>query len=120
VVPVKYTRRYLLQCFNSQGPGGRGLLAPAGSPYENRRYGLQNLVDRSHIERITWHDLRRTYGCRMLQDHGLSMEEVRQLMGHSSVVVTEQAYAFLNVGKIQKKLREGPHKIPHNAVESTP
>lgn len=92
---------------------------PAGSPYENRRYGLQNLVDRSGIERITWHDLRRTYGCRMLQDHGLSMEEVRQLLGHSSVVVTEQAYAFLNVGKIQKKLRENGHKNGHRAVENT-
>ena len=35
---------------------------------------------------------------------------------NSSVVVMEQAYAIFIVDKIQKKLREDPHKIPHRAL----
>jgi hypothetical protein len=34
-------------------------------------------------------------GCRWLQRDGKSMEEVSILLGHSSVLVTEQRYAFL-------------------------
>jgi integrase len=77
---------------------------PAGNPCNNRRYGLKNLDDCSSVEHITWHDLQRTHGCGMLQ-------EVGQLMGHSTVTVTEKNYAFLNVHKIQKKLRRGFHKL---------
>lgn len=45
---------------------------------------------------LRWHDLRRTAGCRWLQRDKRSMEEVCRLLGHSSVKVTEQRYAFLD------------------------
>lgn len=45
---------------------------------------------------LRWHDLRRTAGCRWLQSKKRSMEEVSRLLGHSSVLVTEKSYAFLN------------------------
>ena len=34
-----------------------------------------------------------------------------QLIGHSTVTVTEKNYTFFNVHKIQKKLRRGFHKL---------
>ncbi|WP_422383229.1 tyrosine-type recombinase/integrase [Roseibium album] len=47
------------------------------------------------LDDIRWHDLRRTAGCRWLQRDKLSMIEVCNLLGHSSVTVTEKSYAFL-------------------------
>lgn len=84
-----------------------GTLAPTlRSPYvivnraTSRRYadlgkGLAGAAKRAGIKPLTWHDLRRACGCRLLQDHGLSMEQVSRWLGHSSVLVTERAYAFL-------------------------
>jgi integrase len=50
---------------------------------------------RARIEDLTWHDLRRTAGTRLLQDHGRSMVEVAKWLGHSNSAVTEKHYAFL-------------------------
>jgi integrase/recombinase XerD len=66
-----------------------------GTRYLQLSKGLAGAVKRAGIERLTWHDLRRTCGCRLLQDHRLSMEHVSRWLGHSSVLVTERAYAFL-------------------------
>lgn len=49
------------------------------------------------IPDIRWHDLRRTCGCRLLQDYKVSMERVSKWLGHSSILQTERAYAFLDV-----------------------
>ena len=57
--------------------------------------GLKAVARRTAVEDLQWHDLRRTAGCRWLQRDGKSMEEVSILLGHSSVVVTERRYAFL-------------------------
>jgi integrase len=42
------------------------------------------------LEHVEWHDLRRTCGCRLLQDLGFSMEETSRWLGHSSIKVTER------------------------------
>jgi len=70
------------------------------NPDSDRRYlqmnkGLKAAMRRAKIEDLQWHDLRRTAGCRWLQRDGKSMEEVSLLLGHSSVLVTEKRYAFL-------------------------
>ncbi len=66
-----------------------------GTRYRQLNKGLAGAIKRAGIEPLTWHDLRRTCGCRLLQDHRLSMEQVSRWLGHSSVLVTERAYAFL-------------------------
>jgi integrase len=66
------------------------------SRYVQMNKGLKAAMRRAGIEDLQWHDLRRTAGCRWLQRDGKSMEEVSILLGHSSVVVTEQRYAFLD------------------------
>ena len=53
------------------------------------------------MPRLTWHELRRTTGCRLLQQDRRSMEEVWKWLGHSSVLVTERAYAFLEEEQLQ-------------------
>lgn len=49
------------------------------------------------ITDVRWHDLRRTCGCRLLQDVGLPMEQVSLWLGHASIAQTQRAYAFLDV-----------------------
>lgn len=57
----------------------------------------ERLAWADEIPDLIWHDLRRTCGCRLLQDRRMSMEQVSKWLGHSSVKVTEKAYAFLEV-----------------------
>jgi integrase/recombinase XerD len=57
---------------------------------------------RQPIPHVELHDLRRTCGCRLLQDHGFSMEEVSMWLGHSSIKVTERHYAFLSKAELHK------------------
>jgi len=66
--------------------------------------------DGREIKRATlrWHDLRRTAGCRWLQRDRRTMEEVSRLLGHSSVQVTEQRYAFLDMQKVAQEVAQMP------------
>lgn len=67
-----------------------------GSRFATFDNGLRSAIRRSGIAKLSWHDLRRTAGCRWLQREKRSMEEVSKLLGHSSVAVTEKHYAFLD------------------------
>lgn len=58
--------------------------------------GMRAAIRRAKIAKMSWHDLRRTAGCRWLQRDRRSMEEVSKLLGHSSIAVTEKHYAFLD------------------------
>lgn len=64
--------------------------------YVTMQTALRAARRRAGIAHVTWHDFRRTAGCRWLQRDGRSMAEVSMLLGHSSVLVTEKSYAFLN------------------------
>lgn len=68
-----------------------------GSRFSNLKPQMRRLVTLSGIEMATWHDLRRTCGCRLLQVHKLPMHAVSAWLGHSSTVITETTYAFLRV-----------------------
>lgn len=64
--------------------------------YVTMQTALRAARRRAGIAHVTWHDFRRTAGCRWLQRDGRTLAEVSMLMGHSSVLVTEKSYAFLN------------------------
>lgn len=72
-----------------------------GERYKAMNKGLAGAAKRAKIPPLTWHDLRRTCGCRLLQQHEMSMEKVSRWPGHSSVMVTERAYAFLEDEHLQ-------------------
>jgi integrase len=58
----------------------------------------------SDIEPLSWHDLRRTCGCRLLQDYQRSRGQVSKWLGHASISVTERNYAFLTVYDARRQL----------------
>lgn len=71
---------------------------------------LQRACDRSGIPTTSLHDLRRTCGCRLLQNYDMSMEQVSMWLGHSSVRVTEKHYAFLQVSDLHRAIANGTKK----------
>jgi integrase len=75
-----------------------------GTRYIQMNKGLKAAMRRAEILDLRWHDLRRTAGCRWLQRDGKSMEEISILLGHSSVIVTEQRYAFLEAETVAESL----------------
>lgn len=82
-----------------------------GTRYRAMNKGLSGAAKRAGIRPLTWHDLRRTCGCRLLQEHRMSMEEVSRWLGHSSIQVTEKAYAFLEDEHLQQAIDR--HKNGH-------
>jgi integrase len=75
-----------------------------GTRYVHMSKGLEAARRRSATAKLSWHDLRRTAGCRWLQRDGKTMAEVSMLLGHSSVAVTEQRYAFLDAEAVAESL----------------
>jgi integrase len=65
---------------------------------------FQKGVEAAGLEDVEWHDLRRTCGCRLIQDKGFSLLQVSKWLGHSSVKVTEKHYAFLYVDDLERQL----------------
>jgi integrase/recombinase XerD len=78
---------------------------------------FQKMVKAAGLEDLEWHDLRRTCGCRLLQDHKMSMERVSRWLGHSSVKVTEKHYAFLRIEDLEAAMNQLPPPVdePKNA-----
>lgn len=72
--------------------------------YVNMEKGLKAAARRAGVKDLRWHDLRRTFGCRRLQDDGLTKADVQELLGHASITTTEKSYAFLDMDKIQAAL----------------
>lgn len=96
---------------------GRGRIGKATDKRVRRRTarrmltldrGLKAAARRAGVADVRWHDLRRTCGCRLLQDHGLSIEQVSKWLGHSSIAVTQKAYAFLHVDHLHKAIEHAP------------
>ena len=79
---------------------------PDGKRYVGRRKGLQEAAKRAKIAKLNWHDLRRTCGCRLIQVHGFTKDQVQEWMGHESVAQTERAYAFLGADALQEAVQK--------------
>jgi integrase len=77
-----------------------------GDRFGHMDKGMKAARRRAGLNALRWHDLRRTCGCRLLQDHGLSMEGVKEWLGHHSVTVTEKAYAFLEIEDLHRAVQK--------------
>ena len=81
---------------------------------------LAEACKRAGIENFTWHDLRRTCGCRLLQDRNFSMVQVRDWLGHSSVSVTEKHYAFLRIEDLHAAVERSEGSKPDTGGQVLP
>jgi integrase len=88
-----------------------------GTRFVSMDNGLRGAVRRAGIRDLRWHDLRRTAGCRWLQRDGKTMAEVSLLLGHSSVRVTEDRYAFLEAEAVARSL-SGRTKVGTGLTDS--
>jgi len=58
-------------------------------PFKNVRTAFENACRRAGIKKLTFHDLRRTFGTRLLEK-GVDIVTIQKLYGHSSVLVTQR------------------------------
>lgn len=73
-----------------------------GSRYGKLTRGLEGARKRGGLKPLIWHDLRRTCGCRLLQDHGMMKQQVQLWLGHASLSTTERSYAFLRIDDLHE------------------
>jgi integrase/recombinase XerD len=76
-----------------------------GQRYYEPKRGLAGAAKRAGIKDLRWHDLRRTCGCRLIQDHNADLFHVSRWLGHTSTQMTERAYAFLRVQDLHGIIR---------------
>ena len=72
---------------------------------------LKKAARKAGIKDLTLHDLRRTCGCRLLQDYRAPMEVVSRWLGHSSIRVTENCYAFLRDEDMHQAIERGRENV---------
>lgn len=90
-----------------------------GSRFGKLTRGLAGAAKRAKIKNLRWHDLRRTCGCRLLQDHGLSMEQVGKWLGHKLITQTQRAYAFLEVDQLHAAIQADKETVKGRADENS-
>jgi len=103
--------------FEADGAEGGGVSLQGVSPFvfckeDGTRYGslktsFSTAARRAEIKNLRWHDLRRTCGCRLIQEYGLDLYKVSRWLGHKSTTVTEHTYAFLRVDDLHEAIRVG-------------
>lgn len=69
----------------------------AGQPHEKRNVlrAFQAALKACNIDKVGLHSLRKLF-CKILKDSGADWEEVRRIMGHSSVEMSQQIYYQLD------------------------
>lgn len=65
-----------------------------GERYKDVKLGLKNSCERAGIKRLTWHTLRHTFASRLTRN-GVDIVTIKELLGHSTIVVTMR-YAHSN------------------------
>jgi len=58
-------------------------------PFKSVRTAFENACRRAGVKKLTFHDLRRTFGTRLLEK-GVDIVTIQKLYGHSSVLVTQR------------------------------
>jgi integrase len=82
--------------------------------YISRRF--KGLCERSGVDDLKFHDLRHTFAARLLGG-GVPIYKVSKILGHSSVVVTEQHYGHLSLADLKGAISciEGVVTVPFAA-----
>ena len=78
-----------------------------GTRYTQIARGLYAAAKRAGITDLRWHDLRRTCGCRLIQDYRADLIHVSRWLGHTTTAMTERTYAFLRIEDLHWTIRPG-------------
>jgi integrase len=117
LVPLPERSRTVLGTITRRFDGNYVFVNPStGGRFTSMDKGLHGAMRRAKITDLRWHDLRRTAGCRWLQRDGKTIAEVSLLLGHSSVKVTEDRYAFLEAETVARSL-SGRTKVGTSATD---
>jgi integrase len=116
VVPLLPRAREIAQRLMTDRVGSVPLfLASTGERYSGESptlyEALRKACRRAGVAPASLHDLRRTCGCRLLQEHGMSLQTVSMWLGHADVRITQQRYAFLRVEDLHRSIQ------PSNVVD---
>ena len=111
VVPLLPRTVKLLKALPRQRHSRYVFWCRAGQRYFGAYQQFVRTARKIGITDLRWHDLRRTCGCRLLQLYELPMERVSAWLGHSSVKVTEDVYAFLDVRHLHASIRHATAQI---------
>lgn len=81
----------------------------AGKPFTKLIRGLKLTAKRAGIadwERLKFHDFRRTFGVRYLKKHRKDYWTLKEILGHSSIAVTEKSYAWLETEDLHANFQD--------------
>jgi integrase len=73
----------------------------AGRPVKKVRRALERTAERAGLDFVTPHILRHSAATHMAED-GVSMEEIRQFLGHDNIETTRQIYAIYSPDHLRK------------------
>ena len=113
-VPVSEELAAFLECQISGKKPEEHALAGVIRDYVSRRFRW--LCQKSSIADLKFHDLRHTFAARLLTK-GVPIYKVSKILGHSSVVVTEQHYGHLSLADLKGAISciEGVVSVPFAA-----
>ena len=113
-VPMSEELASFLPAYVAGKSAGDHALAGVTANYVSRRF--KGLCERSGVANLKFHDLRHTFAARLLTK-GVPIYKVSKILGHSSVVVTEQHYGHLSLADLRGAISciEGVVSVPFAA-----
>jgi len=100
-------RAFLKQAATGKTPDQHLFMHPAGRAWRASEQArpLDDAVGRAKLDRVTFHDLRRTYGARLALA-GVPMAVIAEAMGHKDERITRRHYAHLSPSYVADQVRQ--------------
>lgn len=100
-------KAFLKQAATGKTPDQHLFTHPSGRAWRASEQArpLNEAVERAKLDRVTFHDLRRTYGARLALA-GVPMAVIAEAMGHKDERITRRHYAHLSPSYVAEQVRQ--------------